>query len=378
MGIIRLLLAISVVLAHSSSLFGTNLVGGKIAVQAFYIISGFYMSLILNEKYIGANNSYRLFITNRFFRLYPVYWVVLAAAVLISLLILLASKGFTITTLHSYLAIKTNILSLLLLASTNLAIYGQDIVMFLGIEPESGKLFFTDDFSLANFPLYKFLFVPQAWTLGIELTFYLIAPFILKKGLKLVLALMALSLLLRLLMYNHYHLQHDPWTYRFFPLELFFFLCGYLSFSVYLSVKKYKAHKYLSSSLLMLCILFTIFYANLPVISINNFPFSVKEMLYFSLITLSIPFVFQASKNSKTDNQIGELSYPVYISHMLVIYVLGIISTKFSTISFLHESWFIVLFTILIAMILNRYIAMPIEIYRQGRLKGLNNPFLTR
>lgn len=70
MGIIRFLLALSVVITHCGSLFGTSLVVGQIAVQSFYIISGFYMSLILNEKYIGVNGSYKLFITNRF---YPIY-----------------------------------------------------------------------------------------------------------------------------------------------------------------------------------------------------------------------------------------------------------------------------------------------------------------
>ena len=82
MGILRLLLAISVVLAHSSPLFGITSVGGALAVQAFYIISGFYMSLILNEKYTGGNNSYYLFISNRLLRLYPIYWVVLVSQII--------------------------------------------------------------------------------------------------------------------------------------------------------------------------------------------------------------------------------------------------------------------------------------------------------
>ena len=56
MGLIRALLAISVILAHSESFLGLSLVGGKVAVQAFFIISGFYMALILNEKYIGGNS----------------------------------------------------------------------------------------------------------------------------------------------------------------------------------------------------------------------------------------------------------------------------------------------------------------------------------
>jgi len=61
MGLLRLILAISVVLAHTSYIFGFGLVGGQAAVQAFYIISGFYMALVLNEKYIGENRSYYLF-----------------------------------------------------------------------------------------------------------------------------------------------------------------------------------------------------------------------------------------------------------------------------------------------------------------------------
>ena len=48
MGLLRLILAISVVIWHSSPIFGISLVGGQAAVQAFYIISGFYMALILN------------------------------------------------------------------------------------------------------------------------------------------------------------------------------------------------------------------------------------------------------------------------------------------------------------------------------------------
>ena len=81
MGLIRTLLAISVVLAHSSPIFGIKLVGGQVAVQAFYMISGFYMTLVLNEKYVGANKAYKLFITNRLLRLWPVYWTVLVVSI---------------------------------------------------------------------------------------------------------------------------------------------------------------------------------------------------------------------------------------------------------------------------------------------------------
>src|SRR5947209_17753171 len=73
MGILRMLLAISVLLLHTqdTQLFS---LAGDMAVPAFFIISGFYMALILNEKYIGKH-SYKVFITNRLLRLYPMYYI---------------------------------------------------------------------------------------------------------------------------------------------------------------------------------------------------------------------------------------------------------------------------------------------------------------
>lgn len=56
MGLIRILLAISVIASHSDALFGFNFVGGGLAVQAFFMISGFYMALILSGKYNASAN----------------------------------------------------------------------------------------------------------------------------------------------------------------------------------------------------------------------------------------------------------------------------------------------------------------------------------
>ena len=84
MGKLRLLLALAVVAAHYGPVFGTKLVGGEVAVKSFFMISGFYMSLVLNEKYVKEKSSYALFISNRFLRLYPIYWVILLMTALYS------------------------------------------------------------------------------------------------------------------------------------------------------------------------------------------------------------------------------------------------------------------------------------------------------
>lgn len=86
MGIIRFLLAIAVVFAHTGHEQYMQMVGGKLAVELFYIFSGFYMALILTEKYVGLK-MYKVFITNRMLKLYPIYWVVALLVIFFSLYI---------------------------------------------------------------------------------------------------------------------------------------------------------------------------------------------------------------------------------------------------------------------------------------------------
>ena len=51
MGLLRIVLALSVLLEHAMAWHGYRMLGGPLAVQCFFIISGFYMGLVLNEKY---------------------------------------------------------------------------------------------------------------------------------------------------------------------------------------------------------------------------------------------------------------------------------------------------------------------------------------
>lgn len=56
MGILRPLLALAVVFVHAGPAYGWDwllMMGGPLVVQMFYIVSGLYMALVLNEKYVG-------------------------------------------------------------------------------------------------------------------------------------------------------------------------------------------------------------------------------------------------------------------------------------------------------------------------------------
>ena len=53
MGLLRFCLALAVVAAHTHQrLFPFQMISGFYAVKVFFVISGFYMALILNEKYL--------------------------------------------------------------------------------------------------------------------------------------------------------------------------------------------------------------------------------------------------------------------------------------------------------------------------------------
>ena len=78
MGLLRLLLAAAVVAEHSTPICGLTFTGGHLAVRLFFIISGFYMALILTTKYTADHpKRFWFFISNRFLRIYPCYYVVL-------------------------------------------------------------------------------------------------------------------------------------------------------------------------------------------------------------------------------------------------------------------------------------------------------------
>lgn len=372
MGKIRLLLALSVVAVHGGIIWKFQLVGGHIAVQTFFIISGFYMSMILNEKYVGSNSSYKLFISNRFLRLYPIYWAVLLFTLLLFVFFEVANHGQPLsphlqdlTHFNAYTDTRPGFLSFLYLIIIHIVILGQDAIMFLGISTKNGSLHFVTDFSKTHPQLWTYLFIPQAWSLSLEITFYLIAPFILRRGLKVVLPLILVSLMLRFFIYDYLGFPDDPWSRRFFPTELLFFLLGYLSYRFYLTIGKKDISKNLNLFVLCVTVMFIVAYKAIPAVRIPYVPFSIRDIAFFATMSFSIPILFNYDKKNKLDNRIGELSYPVYIVHYVVIVLMGIAFTNI-------PGWLIVTITILVSYLLNKFIASPIEKYRQRRLKKVS------
>ena len=148
-GLLRTLFAIAVVLGHATDAAssGVKLLNGVIAVQSFYIISGFYMAMILSERY---KDKLYFFYTNRILRLYPIYWVVLLLSVVLAYVF-----HFGPFAMYEYYHLTP--FTSFFLSLSNIFMLGQDIVMFLGIDG-CGELFFTSDFRTTSPMLFLFLF----------------------------------------------------------------------------------------------------------------------------------------------------------------------------------------------------------------------------
>lgn len=350
MGILRTLLAISVVFAHvPSPLF----VGGRYAVQLFYMISGFLISYVLVEKksYLSAQKFY----TNRYLRLFPVYFFVALLTLGVCFLSLLSGKDPSFLSVYQ----KAPWTAQLLLIFSNVTLLFQDWIMFCGVE--NNQLVFTTNYLKSEVILWPGLLVPQAWTLGLELSFYLLAPFILPKR-RLLLFLLIISIGVRGYLFVIGLGTQDPWNYRFFPAELALFIIGALSHQILFPFYKRalsSGHFIALSSLatFFLCVI-TSFFLYIPIREL------LKAPLLFLSFFLLLPFSFVFQSRHSWDRWIGDLSYPIYIGHMLIFQIGHALFDGFAG---THRSLFnfgCLVTIFLFAFLLKLFVADPIESLR--------------
>lgn len=305
MGVLRLLLATAVVVYHLR--VPHLLTGGPVAVESFFIISGFYMALILDGRYADAWTFY----TNRALRLFPTYWVIAAASFVY--VCIFASNRFA-----GFAALPTD--AKLLIGATNLTLAGQDAVWFLASNGQGLLVVraFQDTSYETSPQLWHFLLVFQAWSLSVEIAFYAMAPLLLRQRTAVIAAVALLSFGLRCYAYS-IGVDQDPWTYRFFPFELSLFLAGSCAYRLY---RRCKARIEGSNAVVMaipvVATLYLLVTYSQP-LDLMIWKFSMKMLAFYGVLCLSLPFIFALTKDIGWDRLIGELSYPLYLCHILVI-----------------------------------------------------------
>lgn len=320
MGLLRFLLALSVVLTHAGGLFGYTMATGSIAVQLFFMISGFLMQLVLTERYDPATDK-QLFYVNRALRIFPIYLAVVALTIALSAIVLPGTGYTAFVRDHGQ---NLGLWDIILLIWTAVFLIGQEIFLFLQLGP-TGLAFSPMGPDAGTYPLQP---VPQAWSLSLELTFYLLAPWIarLRARYAVLLAGAALAVVVGLRVSG---LPDDPWSYRFFPAALPLFIAGMLAhrFRRFL-VPSPLAGKAIAVALILVVLLFDPTTRLLMAIGIPG-AFVLCKLGTFALGFAGIPALFEWSNRrggdalGKFDAQLGELSYPIYVTHFLILVMLS-------------------------------------------------------
>ncbi|MBO9670537.1 MAG: acyltransferase [Sphingobium sp.] len=344
MGLIRLLLALAVLLSHIPAAT-VHFIGGGTAVQAFFVVSGFYMSLVLSGKY----RDRRTFWTNRLLRLAPAY-----AAMMLIAGVALAGWGLTATaTPQIFASAFSHPSSAAILAFENIAVIGQHWLYWFKFA-EDGSLYFDPSGGLPTATAkvgWQALIVPQSWSLSIELIFYALVPWLVRLRSRTLIALALASIALRLLGYA-LPVDFGLWQGRLFSTALFLFLFGMLAHRALPRVQAWPvAVRFTGFALLIAVIVF------LPLAPL---PAEAMRWIVYVAMALGTPIAFSLTRNNRLDRWIGELSYPIYLSQLFTVALV-------LTMEWPWPSWTAIMLTLALSAAIMMLVERPVDRWRQRR-----------
>jgi peptidoglycan/LPS O-acetylase OafA/YrhL len=294
MGAIRLFLAYGVLLGHEcdtainfhitcSAGWTLNVIGGR-SVVFFYIVSGFLMSYVLDSKYPRTKAGTYQFYKSRFLRIYPLWWAI----------VIFSTVTVSAAWLHRS---PPGIFSAIFL-------FGSDWLV-----------------PFAHYPDQYFGFFPFrteiGWTLGAEMTFYLLAPWLLR-SVPLALAALVGSLAVRIVVFFVVS-PHPPspqeyiiWSYFFLPSTFMFFMLGHLARRVpYIrTAGPWPAFVILAAA---------VWFVSRKGWAPSGDWFRIDDYVAAVLLALALPGVFEATKNNRISNWLGDLTYPLYLTHDMMM-----------------------------------------------------------
>jgi len=314
MGIIRTLMAISVLITHTEPLFGVRLLNGDMAITCFFVISGFLMALILDTRY----SILRVFYENRLLRIYPPYFFSFLFATMVYFF--LSDPSHDPMGVLSLLWVNWDVLGLVWAAVSNLTLIGIDYIRYAGLS--DGTLVFPVFLNEGAAGGHNLLLIPQAWTLALELQYYLLAPVFMRLRTISLVVVCALSLGLNIglsLLAHGAGLKVD--LMPFFPAQLTYFLMGALAYRLYRALHTDGVpHSLLRIGGVVavpVCLALVVFGYDL-VNALGSYVKREADIFYIAFAS-TIPFLFYCTKNWKIDQRIGDYSYPIYLFHLAVV-----------------------------------------------------------
>ncbi len=348
-GTIRFLLAFAVVCAHVGKLPYTVQLGSLMSVQGFYIISGFLIALVWTNKYQHRSKGLFLFYSNRAARIYILYWVVLV----LSIVVALVTKWLT----HDYPGYFGSRPRGLLPYTifTNAFIFGSSWAYWLGFD---GSMYFTMDYTTESYPVWGTMILTPAWTLDLELSFYLLAPLLVRLRLRYILAIIAASLAARFCWYAMRH-DVDLWIYRFFPFEIALFMLGVAAYRISSALAWRPGPMTLKA-------VFAALVGSILGYDLIGLPHgSFSSFVYLFMFAALIPYVFTLTRSWKFDRFLADMSFPLYLAHWPVwIFIRGRFSLPWPEYPGIVPAIASVAAAVLLVILVER----PVEKWRQSRM----------
>ena len=312
MGVVRFFLALSVVLEHVGLGGEFYSVSGRVAVYFFFVISGFYMTLVLDTKYPPTAEGTKNFYIARYLRLYPAYIVTFLIVILFYRPIGNISNFAPFTQLYVYFVSFTMI--------------GYDTLQWFSADAASKTVSLASTTKLGPgtpITLDMLPYMRQMWSIGIEIWFYLIAPFVLRGSRAIfITAVIAIAIYITICLNFDYY---APIRSRSLFGNLYMFLYGAIGYLFYKHFLGANLSKYVQSrqaiivfSLITLCIVTFYIMFQLPIFHrlttiVGSTYLAIDiQVVGFALI---VPFLFHITKSWDLDRSIGELSYPLYVVH---------------------------------------------------------------
>ncbi|WP_146744059.1 acyltransferase family protein, partial [Aequorivita antarctica] len=277
-GILRTLLALNVVLLHIFNVYTI----GNYSVSFFFLLSGFLMTLIIQQTYGYSFKGFKIFWANRFLRLYPIYWVFAA---------------FTIILIMLFPAISARE-SLIGIPNSTIEWLANITMIFPKIVPHR----------------FNPILLPAAWALTNEILFY----FLISIGISKTPKRTILWLILSIGYYIGTYLYYDLETYRYsaiFASSLPFALGASLYWLIKIKPLSNVHIGYIA--LLYIGFLLNAHFKSLLTPTVSEFSIYLNMLIAFFMVYML--FHLKLSKKwKKWDYYIGMYSYPIYLSHFLV------------------------------------------------------------
>lgn len=288
MGALRFYLAVCVFVWHCWITEHHHFLASFAAVYCFFIMSGFYISMTLTQSYPASSDGALRFYANRALRLFPIYLAVLFATAI------------------AYAA--------------GLVPFGVPGLNGLSLIPALDQITVLPhvlwmNLTLNTVPAANTLAIGWYYTVGLEMMFYALAPFFVRWRLPNLILLFVASGIAHFAPHM-LGLPDRQWQYEFFPSTAMFFIAGSLAHRLYLAIKD-DASRY-AGWILVPGVAAYGFYFD-PQVYTDSF----EPLAMYCAFTIMLPFLFIATRRSRIDKFLGDLSYPFYVVHGLAAGLAG-------------------------------------------------------